>query len=89
MTRTPPFAVSVSLCGIPIATLGSAGGSIVSEAHDAAILMVYLRVPEQPLLKSVALSVKLYVPCFVGVPDSKPFCASVRPGGNAPPATAN
>ncbi len=47
-----------------------------------------LPVPAVPPVLSVAVTMKLKLPGAVGVPDSVPSAARVRPVGSAPAVTA-
>jgi hypothetical protein len=53
------------------------------------ILMEKLCVASGPKNSFEALTVPVYVPGVVGVPDSSPLSDSDRPGGSAPAVTAN
>ncbi len=51
------------------------------------MVTVYCRDPEQPALESVAVIVKVNIPCVVGVPVSCPEVESINPSGSVPPET--
>ena len=77
-----PVCVNVSLNGEPAVPLAFAG--FVTVMVWQAMTSVYVApVPVQPLL-SVTVTVIGNVPVCVGVPDSTPFVASVRPVGSVP-----
>jgi hypothetical protein len=82
----PPDAVSVWLYGVPCTPPTSASGKTVTVAHT--ILNVYVRLPEHSLA-SVAVTVKVYVPGVVGLPERTPMVDRLKPGGRDPDVRVN
>ena len=79
--------MKVWLNGVPAVPVVTAG--FVTVMVWQAIVSVYVApVPVQPF-ESVALTVIGNVPVCVGVPESAPFAASVRPVGSVPLASEN
>src|SRR5260221_711225 len=82
-----PLCVKVWLNGEPATPVVTAG--FVTVMVWQVMVSVYVApVPVQPF-ESVALTVMAKVPVWVGVPDSVPFAASVRPAGSVPLASEN
>ncbi len=83
----PPLCVNVWLNGVPATPLETAG--LVTVMVWQVMVSVYSApVPVQPFA-SVALTVMENVPVWVGVPDSVPLEARVRPAGSVPLASEN
>jgi hypothetical protein len=82
----PPDAVNVWLYGVPCTPPTSAAGKTVTVAH--VILVVYVRLPEHSLA-SVAVTVKVYVPGVVGLPERDPVVDRLKPGGSDPEVRTN
>src|SRR5437588_85606 len=83
----PPLCVKVWLNGDPATPLLTAGLVTVIVGH--VIVSGYVGpTPVQPC-ESVTMTVIGKLPVTVGVPERRPFVASVRPEGNVPVAMEN
>ncbi len=84
----PPEAENVTAryaCpAIPVASVSASGLTVIV---GQPIMMVYVRLPVQPLL-SVAVTMKLKTPDSVGVPDRTPF-ENDMPTGKMPAVCDN
>ncbi|MNN21340.1 hypothetical protein D3C81_1346570 [compost metagenome] len=85
----PPLRFSViGLALLPYATVAL---TLPATGAPAATVPEYAREPEYgpaPVLLSVAVTVKLYAPAAVGVPDKVPSGARFKPAGTLPAVTA-
>ncbi len=71
--------------GVPPGNVPSVG-RIVIVGQSATTITYWLLPAQAGELESVAVTLKPNVPVSVGVPDSKPFDASVTPLGKLPPS---